>query len=323
MESENSHIPERPSYKEPEPPTPPKRNNNKWIYLGIIGLLLVTNGILFFQKRKTDKEVVTVTQMKEQVVADRDNLQQEYNASLARLDELTSQNTQLGNQIKDKDAELAKTKERIQQILNNKNATDKELKEAKNLIAGLNNKIDGYEKQISQLKSENVTLTTQRDSLNTSNKDLQTNNQSLQQKVDLGKILHASNIRVNGIELRKGGTKEKEISKAKRVDVLRILFDIDENRLTESGTHELDIRITNPSGTLLSNAALGSGSFTSPENGNRILYSIPKNISLQTGQPVKDVVVEWKQSADYEKGAYQVEIYNKGYLIGRGTSTLR
>jgi len=307
-----------------QPPAKPSgKKYNTWIYLGIIGLLLITNGILFFQKNAKEKEIVTVTEVKDQAVLDRDNIQQEYNASLARLDDLTSENSKLRDQINERDTDLAKTKARIQAILNNKNATDKELHEAQNLIHSLNTKIAGYEEEIASLKQENAGLSSARDSLTYINTHLEETNEGLAQQVNLGKILHASNIRITGIALSRSGRKEKEVSRAKRVDVLRITFDIDENRLTDDGTKDLQIRIINPMGSLLSNAALGSGSFVEAENKQQVLYSLSKKVKLKNNQPVKNIVADWQQSAEYEKGGYTVEIYNQGYLIGRGIATLR
>jgi len=307
-----------------QPPVKPSsKKYNTWIYLGIIGLLLITNGILFFQKNAKEKEIVTVTEVKDQALLDRENLQQEYNASLVRLDELTSENSKLRNQINDQNSELAKTKARIQAILNNKNATDKELHEAQQLIHALNSKIAGYEEEIASLKQENAGLASARDSLTYINTHLEETNEELSQQVNLGKILHASNIRITGIALSRSGRKEKEVSRAKRVDVLRITFDIDENRLSDDGIKELQIRIINPMGSLLSNAALGSGSFVEAESKQQVLYSLSKKVKFKNNQPVKNIVADWQQSAEYEKGGYTVEIYNQGYLIGSGVATLR
>ena len=328
----NSNIPplNEPSSNSYNNQEPPKKLNNKWIYIGIIALLLVTNATLFFQKRKVDTLVVNTTNEKEQILSDKNTLQEEYNASLVRLDQLTTENEELGNQIGKRDRELAEIKSRIEQIFKKKNASDAELKEAQTLITKLNGKITSYEAQIAKLKGENAQLTTERDSLSsnnksltTTNKDLNETNTGLQKQVDLGKVLHASNIRVLGIDLRRGGAKEKEINKAKKVDLLRVVFDVDENKLTESGTHQLHLRITNPAGNLLSNAALGSGNFKQAETGEKMLYSISKTINFSTGQPVKNIQVDWQQNANYEKGAYKIEIYDKGYLIGKGTATLK
>jgi predicted nuclease with TOPRIM domain len=292
----------------------PKRNNT-WIYLVIIALLLGTNVYLYLQKNKTTETLVTSQQMLQQADTSMAQLQSEYNASLARLDELTGKNAQLDQQIKGRDSELAKTKARIKELLTKTNATKADLAEARTLINKLNTQITGYEEQIAALKQENTQLTGQRDSVVKTNSELS-------EKVDLAKILHASNIRLKGINLTHSGRKEKETEKARRVDLLRITFDIDENRISESGSKELQICIINPANELLSNAAFGSGSFNTAD-GKSKFYSISKTVNLVTDQPLKDIVVDWQQSSDYAKGAYTVEIYHRGYLIGNGTVNLR
>lgn len=292
-----------------------RRRNNTWIYAVIIALLLGTNVYLFLQKDKNQQKLLETKQLLQQADTSMATLQDDYNASLARLDDLTGKNAQLDKLLKQKDSELSKTKSRIQEILAKNNATQKEIAEARGLINKLNSRIGNYEQQITQLKKQNVALTVERDSVAVTNTDLQ-------QKVNLAKVLHASNIRLKGIKLTNGGRKEKETEKAKRMDLLRIIFDIDENRIAESGSKELNICIINPDGELLSNAALGSGSFKTSD-GQSKYYSVSKSVALQTEQPVKDVNVDWQQSAQYSKGIYTVEIYHQGYLIGKGSVSLR
>jgi peptidoglycan hydrolase CwlO-like protein len=294
---------------------PKPRRSNTWIYLVIIALLLGTNVYLYLQKNKTTEQLSTSQVMLQQADTSLGQLQNEYNASLARLDELTGKNAKLDQQLKDKDSELGKTKSRIKELLTKSNATKADLAEARTLINSLNTTITGYEEQIATLKKENTDLTGQRDSVVKTNSDLS-------QKVDLAKVLHASNIRLKGINLTHSGKKEKETEKARRVDLLRITFDIDENRIAENGPKELQICITNPANELLSNAAFGSGSFTTADGASKY-YSISKTVNLNTGQPVTDISADWQQSAEYAKGNYSVEIYHKGYLIGKGTVSLR
>lgn len=294
---------------------PPKRSNT-WIYATIIVLLLATNVYLFLNKDKNQQKHLEAVQQLASADSSLSELQDEYNASLARLDELTGKNAQLDRLLKQKDSELSKTKARIQEILaKNDAASGEEINEARQLIKSLNFRIRDYEKQITQLKKQNTELITQRDSVIVTNTDLQ-------QKVNLAKVLHASNIRLKAIDLRRGGRKEKETEKAKRVDLFRITFDIDENRIAESGSKELNICIINPDGELLSNSALGSGSFKTSEGLSKY-YSVSKTVSLITEQPLLNINVDWQQSAEYEKGAYSVEIYHQGYLIGKGSVSLR
>lgn len=300
-----------PNYKPPG-----QKQNNTWIYVIIIILLLATNIYLFLNKDNNQQKLLVATHKLQLADSSLVQLQSEYNASLVRLDELTGKNTQLDRLLQQKDSELARTKQRIQEILaKNSNISQEEMAEARRLIKSLNVKIKDYEKQVARLQKENTRLTEERDSI-------VMDNTALQQKIDLAKILHASNIRLKAIDLRRGGRKEKETEKAKRVDLLRITFDIDENRIAESGVKELNICIINPDGELLSNPALGSGSFYTAD-GTIKQFSLAKNVHLKTEEPVLDINVDWQQSAEYEKGAYFVEIYHQGYLIGKGAVNLR
>lgn len=292
----------------------PKKNNT-WIYIAIIALLLATNIYLFLQKKSNHEIELAAKEEVQKVTSEKDILQNEYNAALARLDNLTSQNATLRKKVSAQNSELQHIKERINAILAKSDATKTELKEAKSLIQGLNQRISGYERQITTLTKEKAELVVQRDSI-------ASQNDSLKEKVNVAKILHASNIRLQPIFLRKGGRKESFTERAKKVDLLRVLFDIDENMLAESGAKEFDIRIVNPDGTLLSNAALGSGSFIDSK-GKTQYYSLSKTVHIVSGMPLRNIDVDWRQASSYEKGAYLVEIYYEGYLIGQGTTTLR
>src|SRR5690606_6986722 len=136
----------------------------------------------------------------------------------------------------------------------NKNATEADLKKARKLIASLDDKTKEYQERIAVLETENTDLSNKNTVLATERDSTVTQNIALKK---VGSVLHASNIRMIPVDLRKGGKKESETSKAKRTDLLRITFDIDENRIAESGNKDIYLRITGPDGTVLSNAAYG------------------------------------------------------------------
>jgi predicted nucleic acid-binding Zn-ribbon protein len=299
----------------------PKKNNNNLIFGVIIAVLVIIIIYLFIDRSKRTSENQQMAVQIDSVTLDRNNIKTEYDAALARLDDLVSKNSALNSEINDKNGEIAKMKEELKTIMNKKNATASDLARAKKLIDELNAKTKTYEERIAELESENQNLTNANTSLTKERDSTVTENVGLQQKVRLGAVLHASNIRMVPIDLRRGGKKEKETEKARRVDLLRIYFDIDENRIAESGNKELFLRITGPDGKLLSNAAYGSG-ITTTADGASLNYTLQKQVSLQQNQPVKDVTIDWHQDADYQKGAYAIEIYNDGYKVGGGSVTL-
>lgn len=298
----------------PAPTGPPKRNLT-WIYLGIIALLLGTIIYMYTSKNQIAGERQEAIVTRDSAITSRDELNTEYQAAITRLDQLNTTNNQLSSEIKDKDGALQKMRSELQGIMNKQSRTAADNKKAHQLITQLNDKVSGYESRISELEGQNKQLTSDKEVLSSENTNLSG-------KVKLGAVLHASNIRLEAINVRRHGTKESETSKARKADLLRIVFDIDENRIAESGAKEVFLRITAPDGRLLSNAAYGSG-ITSLDDGQQLSYTLTKQITLVTNTPVKDIIVEWKQDSEFEKGTYVIDLYNSGLRIGGGSVALR
>lgn len=298
--------------QQPTTPQPKKKFNNAWIYIPIVLLLIASNVFLYLQKNQQDNLHQDELVVKDSTIT---TLKTEYEASLVRLDDLVGKNAALDSMLNDKNSEIGKIKARINELTNKSKISTQELQEARVLIASLNKRILKYEEEIGILKKQNANLNEQVSTLTN-------DNQVLNEKVDLGKVLAASNIELTPIDLRKKGSKEVETTKARRVDVLRVKFDIVKNLLDEGGNKELFLVIKNPQGELLANASQGSGSFVKADGGS-VNYSLSKTVHLSQGEALRDIHADWNQATAYEKGNYQVEIYHKGYLIGNGTVVLK
>lgn len=298
--------------QQPNAPQAKKKFNNAWIYIPIVLLLIASNIFLYLQKSKQDNIHLDEIVVKDSTIQ---TLKSEYDASLVRLDDLIGKNAALDSLLVDKNSEIGKIKSRINELTNKSKITTQELQEARVLIASLNKKIGKYEEEIGILKKENKELSNQVSMLS---KD----NEVLTEQVDLGKVLAASNIILTPIDLRKNGNKEVETSKAKRVDVLRVKFDIVKNLLDEGGNKEFFVVIKDPQGNLLTSPNLGSGKFVTATGGT-VNYSLSKTVNIPKGEETKDINVDWNQATSYDKGIYQVEIYHKGYQIGSGKAELK
>ncbi len=301
--------------------TPPKKNNT-WIFIVIIAVLLGGNIYLFLSKNKVANQRDQAYSELDTVTVDRDNMKTEYDAALARLDQLVTKNAQLDSMVNGKDSEINRLKAQIQGILSDSRASESDLARARTLINQLNRKVKTYEERIAELEGENTRLTDYNDAVTKERDSTVANNIALSQKVRLGAVLHASNIRMLPIDLRKNGQKERETGKAKRVDVLRVTFDIDENRVTENGIKDLYLRITGPNGNLLSNAAYGSG-VTAAADGQTLNYTLAKQVNIKQGERLNNVIVDWHQDSNYDRGTYKIDIYNEGYKIGGGSVNLK
>lgn len=311
-----------PEYNRPENNPNPENDSPKsytWVFAVVILLLIISNIYFIMQLNKAKEQRDIVQTDLDNSETSRQALETDYNAALVRLDELVTQNATIDSIVNDRDGEIALLKREINSIIKKQNATEAELSKARRLIGILNNKTRTYEERIAMLESdndrlgqENVLLTEERDQLSDEREEL----------YKLGSVLHASNIRMMPIDIRRGGKKIKETERARRVDVMRVVFDIDENRIAETSVKELFLRITAPNGTVLSNAAYGSG-VTTLENGETLNYTTSKLIELQKNKSVGDVTVDWNQDSEYVEGTYKIEIYQGGFKIGSGNVTLK
>lgn len=297
-----------------EPESKPKGNRGL-LYVILIVALAGTWGYLLWDKSQHNQKESQLLVQVASTDSSRASLQRDFDAANAQIDELSSENTHMDSLVKSKDQELSSLRGRITQILGDKNATQAQLNQARDLIAQLNGNIEQYKQEVERLEGEKIVLTTQRDSIKRSLDTATQVNSELSQKVDLGSVLHASNIQIRAVHLRPNG-KEVITNRAKRADRLQITFDLDENRITPSGPKDLYVCITAPDGTPLAVEALGSGRFTLAD-GTEKLYTAMKSIPYTTGKK-SSVNIQWKQNSTFSPGTYKVEIYQGGYLIGQG-----
>ncbi len=314
--------PTPPSLSLPPPAGQPKRRSNTWIYATVIALLLGTNIYLFLNRREMQSQNSELAVGKASADSSYAEVNSEYQAALGRLDVLVSENESMDSVINGQNSEISQLRSRIESLLNKDRRTADDYSKAQRLVKQLNARVRSYEDRIKELEGQNKTLSEQAAIIAEERDDVIEEKAGLEEKVKLGSVLHASNIRMIPIDLRRGGTKERETGKAKRVDVLRILFDIDENRIADAGGKDLFLRVTDPKGSVVSNPTFGSGATTAAD-GARIDYTLQKVVNLSQGERVSDVSVDWKQEGDYEKGTYAIEIFNEGYKIGGGSVTLR
>ncbi len=275
---------------------------------------------MFYDKSKSSEIVTSQKIQIDSISSSRDALEQDFNAANARLDDLISQNTRMDSLVKTKDKEIQDMKARISSILTKKNATAAELAEARRLIEQLKSNIEGYQQTIERLEGEKIVLAGERDYARKERDSVTTVKDSLGKKVELGSVLHASNIRLEPIRV-KGNGKEIATTKAKRADMMRVEFDLDDNRIAPTGDKEIFVAISAPDGSPLAVEALGSGRFTL-EDGTEKLYTAKKTVAYVQGQK-QSVTMDWKQNSDFKPGDYGVEIYHNGYKIGQGKVTLK
>ncbi len=315
------------NYPSATPQSQPPKKDYKNLVIGLLAAgFLGTWGYLLWNNNKQE-QVQTLQQAQISKVTDeKGQLQKNFDDALVRLDSLTGTNNKLTSQVTESNGQIAKLKSNIRGLLNKQHLTEAEKKKAEDLIKELNDKIGNLEQQVAQLTQDNQQLTADKQQLTQDKQQLTTDlstttaaKQDLEKKVDVASTLNASNIMITPMHERKDG-KDKETTTARKVNKLVIGFDVS-NRIAQTGQTDVYVCITGPDGKPVSVPALGSGTFTTRDDGDKI-FTAKVPVDFEAGK-TKSVQFAWKQNSEFLRGNYKIEIYHNGFKIGEGTQELK
>ncbi|MGV3585647.1 MAG: hypothetical protein ACO1OF_01490 [Adhaeribacter sp.] len=308
---------------------PERDNNRKLLVVGLIVVLLTINGILFYmQHQKTQKveeqeEVIRVKNSElENQIKVYEALKADFERQSEELQAMGLSNDSLEAKITQINADLIKL-----QGFRKTSFSLADQRKYRDRAANLENQLKKKDQEIAKLKEdnevlfgENTTLKTTQTQLTDTISTLKTNNQELTEKVALASRLEAQNIQVNIINNR---GKEKDDNadefKAKRVDKIRISFNLGKNEVAAKETKEILMRLIEPDGSALYNLSTGSGTFML--NGEETFYTAKRDIVFDNSQQAVSFV--YSKGAEYKRGLHTIEIYADGYQIGKSTFTLK
>jgi len=311
----------------PHSPQPKKSDWRTFLSIGLVIALLGTWAYIIWDKSKTKEIFQEKDTQYASVITEKDTLQSLLDEATMRYDLLKTNNAKQDSTITSKDREISEKRARIQSLLSKANATQAELAEAKRLIASLNTDITGYKEQVELLKGQNLQLTQEKEAVTQEKIIVEKNFDSaktvIKQKedlIDIGSTLHVSNFNITGVQEKRNG-KEKQTTTAKKVDKLRITFDLDENRIATSGPKDLYVSITAPDGSPVAVEALGSGKFTTREGEDKF-FTHKVEINYTQGQR-QTVSFDWKQNTNFATGNYKIEVFHNGFKIGEGVRVFK
>jgi myosin heavy subunit len=302
-----------------------KNSNYKNAIIGVLAAGIVgIGGYMVYDKGNTEKAIQQQQTLVAKAVDEKSDIQVSFDASLARLDSMSTVNTTLETKLKDKNSEIARVKSEIRGILNKKNASSGELTRARNLIASLNSKITEMETEIARLTEENQTLTNDKVVLTQEKEKLSQDltattvvKETLEKKVDVASTLNASNISITPINVKRNG-KEKVSTTAKRVDKMVVSFDVN-NRIAQSGLTDVYVVVIGPDGKPISTDA--ASTFTTREDGSKS-FTAKVPVDIETAKS-KNVQFAFVPSDKFQKGTYKIQIYQNGFMIGESVKELK
>ncbi len=302
--------------------------------------LLGLSAFLIYTKVNQDKlikgqnaELIESTKVKA-------DLEKTYYQALSDLEEMRGNNSELNAMIETQKTELKKQKDKIDGLI----STSKDLAKARDEIGRLRQyvtEVEELKKQNAALRDTNQALYTQREelviavqqerltneglmtektTLTSKNESLAQEREILARKVDIASSIKVGEISATGYKVRSTG-KESDSKKAKAIDGLKICFNTTNNVIVSGGMETFYIRVINPLGEVMAIQDLGSGNITLSSTGESIQYTQSAELEYKN-EPVPGCI-NWQPGIPFETGTYQVEIYNKGFLAGKGSFTLK
>jgi len=310
------------------------QNSAPWIIVGLLALLTGVFGFLFFQQKqeltRQEKDIV----MKAKELAFTKN---KLDSVSVALDQKIAEVAKLGGDI----TELQNVKAKLEKDLANFKRSDR-VETGKYLA-----KIKDYEKyltekdtEIAELRAQNEHLLAVNDSLNTEVGNLSTErtnlvrrqqelmdtmniftseNQILTEQVNRAAALKAENLNVSAINGR-GKEKNRESYKAKRVDKLKVAFNLAENPLTRQEKKEIYLRVLDPNGAILADEALDGGEFTTVE-GQDAKFTAREIVAYTNNNQKVEMVYDY--SNQFRPGRYSIELFSEGYKIGNSNFVIK
>ena len=167
---------------------------NKKVYVAIIALLLLINGVALYLLYSENKAKKDLGEQKVALENDFKNLTDTLDAKKMELESFKGKNAELDSVISVQQGEIDKQKKTISGLFAKGKMTSQELAKAKEMIAQYETSIAEMKKQIDQLVQDKQVLTSQNQQLSTDlNSEKQTTSQLSEQNKGLSKKVRCFN----------------------------------------------------------------------------------------------------------------------------------
>jgi hypothetical protein len=307
----------------------PRSNSRVLLWVALVLVLLGINGVLFYlnqQKGQQNEQLTTEVKAKDSKLQEQikqyEALKADFERQSQELQALGLNNDSLQARIASVNADLLKLRSfragsfsiAQQQMFKQR---------AQNLEGQLRKKDD----DIAQLKKDNETLYTETTTLKERQNKLTDTistmaktNQELSDKVTVASRLQAENIKIAVLNSKdKEKDDDKDEFKAKKVEKVKVTFNLARNDVSPKETKAIYLRILEPDGAALYNLSTGGGTFS--VDGQESFYTQKQDVVFDnTKQPIQ---FTYAKGAEYKKGVHTVEVYEGGAMMGKTTFTLK
>ena len=289
--------------------------NKKAIIISVIVGLLLLGGIVYLAV-SLNRQKQANEDMQELAELDKKEMENEYQMFADQYSELK---TQINNDsiIEQLTQEQLKTEKLLEELRNVKASDAREIARLKKELATCRAVIRSYVLEIDSLNRLNQNLTEENTRVKGQYAEatrqiegLNADKQSLSEKVAIAAQLDAT-----GISMTLKNKRGKATKRIKRCKTIQVSFNIAKNVTAASGNKTVYVRITTPTGKVLS----AGGTF--PYENKNLQYSMRKTVEY-TGNETS-VSTYWTVNEFLSEGTYNVSIFADGNMIGSRNFTFK
>lgn len=279
------------------------------IVIIILSVILVAISALYFgihRQQMLDNELLR---------ADRDSIQNDLGRLMEDYDNLHVANDSISASL---DIERGRADSLMNQLRKERRWSLAKIKQYEKEVGTLRTVMRGYLHQIDSLNSlnqklitENISYRKEISSATLRAEMAEEKAAELDNKVRAGAVIKARGIRLTGLNAR-----NKEVSRIRNAERVRVDFVLTANELTTPGNKAVYMRLTSPDGYVLTTEAMPTFEY----EGERLSYSAMREVDYQN----QDLEVGiYFDSSGFAAGTYLVQLYCDGYMIGSAEIAMR
>lgn len=304
-------------------------SNPSKVALIVLAVLTAILGVLYFRSYQLNQEQEVTIEEKATELA---NTRTQLDSISTQLDAKIAEIKSLGGQVADLEAlktQLEQDKASLKKANHASIASyEAKIKEYTSVLSQKDIEITELKKANGILTENNKTLTSQNESLNSENTGLKSQNKTLAdtledytaknkelaRKVSIAAALKAQGIRVFSINA-KGKEAEKSRFNGKKIEKLKIAFNLATNPITKLENKTIYLRVLDAEGAILSDDAAGSGKFV--QDGKELVYTAKQNVTYSNNN--QEVAIVYNRGGIiYRPGKYTVDLFAEGFKVGSG-----
>lgn len=293
------------------------------LFLSIFsGILVITNIylliLLFNQKQKTNEQVVIT----KEVIVERDNVKASLEELKKEYEDLKTDNADLQKEIDEKKAYIEQLLQEAEKHKNDAAIIAKLKKETQTLreiMKGYVRTIDSLNTLNQQLVEEKTKVEKKLGEKETVISEMSKKQEELKSTIEKGSILSCSNIKAVAVQIKKGGKKESETTRAKRANKIKVSFTLGENKIAKAGSRDIYVRIMTPDGKEMAKEYSDLYRFTFNKTSSGYFAGTE---TIQYANSQMDVVIYCEGSEPFVPGTYIIDIVCDGFVIGNTTLKL-